>query len=254
MARQLDQLPADTTSLARRVAALERQLTELRAARRMGTATVGRLRIYSEDGETLLAELGPTEDGGGGLWTRGLQGGDIPVSAYLASGQLRFSPIEDGVNELPAAIAYSTLPETGADLTLTPGSILKSDWQPVMDLSSVTGGAPGTVLVSAVREVAGVGETGPCGMDVSGILTAANIAYGQITINPSAANTPTSQAVTGLTVAGSSFYGFATAQTTVPGSQVTGVGTTSVSSSGLTVWVTRTNTTATVVNWMVMGL
>jgi hypothetical protein len=40
----------------------------------------------------------------------------------------------------------------------------------------------------------------------------------------------------------------------VPGSQVTGVGVTSVTASGLTVWVTRTNTTATTVNWLVIGV
>ncbi|WP_369167764.1 hypothetical protein AB5J49_07840 [Streptomyces sp. R28] len=250
----LDQLPADATTLARKVADLERQMKELRAARRMGTATVGRLRIYSADGETLLAELGPTDDGGGGLWTRGLQGDGIPVSAELAAGELRFRPIEDGVNEVPATVTYGTLPESGSDLTLTPGSILASDWRSVVDLGSTAGGSPPNVLVSAFRDVDGVGEVGPCNMDLSGVLTAANIAYGQVTINPSAANTPTSLAVTGLTVQGSAFYGFATAQTTVPGSQVTGVGTTAVSSTGLTVWVTRTNTTATNINWMVLGL
>jgi hypothetical protein len=35
---------------------------------------------------------------------------------------------------------------------------------------------------------------------------------------------------------------------------VTGVGVTAITSTGLTVWVTRTNTTATVINWMVIGL
>ena len=38
MPKQLDQMPTDPTTLARRVRALEQQMTELRAARRMGYA------------------------------------------------------------------------------------------------------------------------------------------------------------------------------------------------------------------------
>lgn len=59
MPRQLDQLPADTTSMARRLATLERDVKEMRAARRMTAASVGTLRVYADDGTTLLAELGP---------------------------------------------------------------------------------------------------------------------------------------------------------------------------------------------------
>ena len=60
--------------------------------------------------------------------------------------------------------------------------------------------------------------------------------------------------MTGLSVKGNTFLGYAVATTTTPGSQVTGASTTSVTASGLTVWVTRTNTTQTFVNWMVIGL
>jgi|ERR1043165_9286508 hypothetical protein len=254
MPRQLDQMPADATSLARRLVALERQVTELRAARRMGTATVGRLRVYSADGQTLLAELGPTDDGGGGLWTRGLQGDDLPVSASLSSGELSFRPIEDGVNDVPATVTYSSLTDTGSDLVLASGAVLDADWRAVLDLGSVTGGDPPYVLVSGFREVGGAGESGACGMDVSGILTAGNIAWGQVAITPSAANTPTSVNVTGLSVRGTTFYGYAVATTSSPGSQVTGSSATAVTSSGLTVWTTRTNTSQTFVNWMVVGL
>jgi hypothetical protein len=79
-----------------------------------------------------------------------------------------------------------------------------------------------------------------------------SFAVGEVTITP-VANTPTSTTVTGLSVGGTSFYGQATAQTTVIGSTVLGVATTSVTGSGLTVWVYRTNTTNTVVDWMVAG-
>lgn len=96
---------------------------------------------------------------------------------------------------------------------------------------------------------------------VDGTLTAGNIATGSVTITPSAAHTPTSASVT-FNVTGTTVRGFATAQTTVPGSRtaatptaagVTGVSVSSVTSSSMLVWVNRENTTATVVNWMVIG-
>ncbi|MGW2384397.1 hypothetical protein [Streptomyces sp. NPDC001658] len=90
--------------------------------------------------------------------------------------------------------------------------------------------------------------------DVNGILTAGNLAAGRLTITPSAANTPTSQNVTGLNLKGTNIRVVATAATSVPGSQVTGVGVTNQSATGFTVWVTRTNTTATVIEWHAIGV
>ncbi|WP_127361527.1 hypothetical protein [Actinacidiphila soli] len=91
------------------------------------------------------------------------------------------------------------------------------------------------------------------GASVAGVLTAGSIVTGRVTITPSAANTPTSVVVTGLNVQGTIIRGFATASTTAPGTAVTGVGISSISSTGLTVWVTRTNTTATGVDWMLIA-
>lgn len=254
MPKQLDQLPTDPTTLARRVRALEQQMTELRGARRMGSATVGRLRVYSDDGQTLLAELGPTGDLGGGLTTYGNLGVDeIPVTASLTSGELNFQPSEPQIADVPARVSYDTLPESGSDLQFSSGSIKETDWAAILDLSSVSGGRA-IALLNGFRELDGAGESGPCDMDISGVLTAASWAYGTITITPSAANTPTSQVVSGLDLQGSTFLAFAAPQTAAPGTNVTGVGTTAVSSSGLTVWVTRTNTTATVINWQVIGV
>jgi len=255
MPKQLDQLPGDPTSLARKVAALERQMRELRAARRMGEATVGRLRIYSADGLTLLAELGPTDDGGAGLWTRGLQDPDeIPISARLISGGLSFQPVDDRISEVPASVEYSVFPDVGNNLVLVSGSIRASDWLSMVDLGSVAGGGVPTVVVSAFREVAGVGESGNANLDVQGVLTASNFAWGTTNITPSAANTPTSATVSGLSVAGSTFIALVTANTSLPGTQVTGVSFNNLTSSGLTLWLTRTNTTTTTLNWMVIGL
>lgn len=88
---------------------------------------------------------------------------------------------------------------------------------------------------------------------VPGFIAAGNIACGSVSITP-VANTPTSGTVTGLGLTGGgTFRGLATAATAVPGTQVTGVGVASETSDGMTVWVTRTNTTATGIRWMVVG-
>jgi len=85
------------------------------------------------------------------------------------------------------------------------------------------------------------------------MLLRANEAHGSVLITPSAANVPTSVTVSGLSVLGSTFYGYATPNTSVPGTQVTGVGVTAPASTGLVVWLTRTNTTATTVYWRLVG-
>ncbi|MFF8910520.1 hypothetical protein [Streptomyces olivaceoviridis] len=95
---------------------------------------------------------------------------------------------------------------------------------------------------------------------VTGVLTAGNIATGTISITPSAASVPTSASVSFPTLAGTTFRGYATASTTVPGVRtpvgaqgVTGVSVSSVTSSNALIWVNRENTTATTINWMVIG-
>jgi hypothetical protein len=167
------------------------------------------------------------------------------MSAYLASGQLQFRPVEDGRVAVPAGITYNSDAYQYTDLILTSGNVAPSAHRAVLTLESFEGGSP----TSTCRA-----RTPPSATWTSSACSPPRTGLRQVSITPSAANTPTSQAVTGLSIKGSTFYAFAAAQTSVPGSQVTGVGTTSVSSSGLTVWVTRTNTTATVVNWMVIGI
>ncbi|MFM9373282.1 hypothetical protein [Streptomyces sp. Da 82-17] len=97
---------------------------------------------------------------------------------------------------------------------------------------------------------------------VGGVLKAGNIATGSVSITPSAANTPTSFTLSGLNVAGTTFHGFVTANTTVPAPStgsggtpngVNSVSISSVSGSGATIWVNRQNTTNTTVNWMIVG-
>ncbi|MFJ8027464.1 hypothetical protein [Streptomyces sp. NPDC096311] len=247
MPRQIDQLPPDATSLARRLAALEREVKELRAARRMTAASVGTLKVYADDGTTLLAELGPEAgaDGGGGLWTRGLQD-PINMSAYLSSGQLQFRPVEDNRVAMPAGITYDSDAFQYTDLILTSGNVAPSAHRAMLTLESTFEGGSPYVYVQAEN-------SNQCNMDVLGVFTASNIAYGTINITPSP-NVPTSFTIGGLSLKGTTFTAFVTAQTTVPGTQVTGVGVQNVSATGLTVWLTRTNNTSTGISWMVVAV
>jgi polygalacturonase len=79
-------------------------------------------------------------------------------------------------------------------------------------------------------------------------------AGGRILITPSAAYTPTRVTVTfpvGLfTVAP---VVVATAETTLPGNEVTGVGIGSRSATQVDIWLTRSNTTSTTVSWIATG-
>ncbi|MFD4830130.1 hypothetical protein ACFWPV_09785 [Streptomyces uncialis] len=77
-------------------------------------------------------------------------------------------------------------------------------------------------------------------------------AYGQVTVTP-VPNTPTPVTLTGFVTKGTDVYGFATASTTVIGSTVQGVSVSGVTNSTMTIWVYRTNNTATNVNWQHIG-
>ena len=265
MPRQLDQLPADTTTLARKVAALEREVKELRAARRLTSATAGLIRtaasgprieldgsssdlnVYGgSDGSTLIAQAGPDTSGGGGWWARGFQA-PYNLTSFMGGGVVSFRTVDDGVIASNAGLLYVTDGSTYADMVLTSGAIGAADKRAILILETLAGGAAPSAYIT------GDGTT-RCNMDVDGILTAGNFAWGQVSITPTTANVPASVNVTGLNLQGTTFLGYAVAQTTVPGSQVTGASATNVTSTGLTVWVTRTSASATFVNWLVIGI
>lgn len=264
MPRQLDQLPSDATSLARRVQALEREVRELRAARRLSSATAGLIQtaasgarvtvdgsdqsvsLYGLDGTTLLAQLAPDASGeGGGLWTRGLQD-PYNYSAFVGGGEIRLRTVDSDLVAADAIVMYDTDGVTYSDLLLSSGAVRDTDPRARILLEAVDpGGGPPAVYVT------GDGSN-RCNLDVDNILSMGNFAWGSLSITP-AANVPTSATVGGLSVRGSTFIALVTVVTSVPGTQVTGIACNNISSSGLTIWLTRTNTTATTVNWMVIG-
>ena len=76
------------------------------------------------------------------------------------------------------------------------------------------------------------------------------VQWGTVSITPSASDTPTSKVVTFVSEFPGNPAVILTPQTAVPGTAVLGVGTSDRSTGGITVWATRTNTTATVVHWL----
>jgi hypothetical protein len=249
MPRQLDQLPPDATSLARRVRDLERQMRELRASRRAAYTSVsdgGGIKVY-QPGSTLPAAVMAPDLGDGNPGFQSNASTDYTY-ARLEAGRLTFGT-RDVQQEEPTGITATV---DGGTLDITSGMINNSSQAHIILASSDSPVAPGNGAPAIVLEWDGPG-TADMIVDVSGILAPRSMAWGSVTITPSAANTPTSFTVTGLTVRGSTFIAQATPVTSVPGTQVTGVGVTSVSSTGLTIWLTRTNTTATIIYWMVIG-
>lgn len=89
-------------------------------------------------------------------------------------------------------------------------------------------------------------------LEVTGVATAGNIAYGSTVITP-VASTPTSVSVSGLDLEGSTFYGFATANTSAL-AVVQEVSATNASATGVTLWIYATSTTNRTINWLVMGV
>lgn len=101
------------------------------------------------------------------------------------------------------------------------------------------------------NSAAGSARLTSSGFTVDGTFKAGNIATGRVTVTPTAANTSTPVTVTGLNLKGTTFRAVATASTNVPRTAVTGVGV--VTATGLTVWLTRINSTSTAVDWIVIG-
>jgi len=65
---------------------------------------------------------------------------------------------------------------------------------------------------------------------------------------------PTPATLSGLGMSGTgAVRAVATAVTTLPGTAVTGVGCTNPSRDGVTIWLTRTSTTATSVEYVLFG-
>lgn len=136
------------------------------------------------------------------------------------------------------------------DALIVVGSLSASGGLVVTGNESVSGSAAtaGNMTIGGTLNVVGTLSQGGKAVQLKN-----RIFSGQISIVP-VANTPTSGVLTyGVTLDGAVFRAQATAATGVPGSTVLGVGVTPTSASACTVYVTRTNTTSTLINVLVIG-
>ena len=92
----------------------------------------------------------------------------------------------------------------------------------------------------------------PKGTVVANDIQASNIVHGHVSITPSAANTPTSKAVTWNSMPNVPTV-VCTPATTAPGTKVTGVGVRDASKTGCTIYLTREDTTTTSVYYIAIS-
>ncbi|MFE4960414.1 hypothetical protein ACFRCW_42370 [Streptomyces sp. NPDC056653] len=197
----------------------------------------GRIQIYNTAG-LLIAEMSPTVDGGG-VWTRGVQSPQN-LAAFLGGGELLFHPVTDNLVQIPGQLFWDSDGLSYTSLVLDSGAIDGTNERAILLLN----GDPGGRGRCRVQGPSGA----PADLIVSGAATSADHRFGQVGITP-AAGVPTSVGVTYPAMVGSTFYGQATASTTVVGTQVTGVAVTAPTATTMNVWVCRTGATLTFVNW-----
>lgn len=211
------------------------------------TITGASIRVVRPDNTVAAAMLPDLGDGQGGFE---VADPGVTKFARLESGQLIFG--SPGVAQvLPTGITGTA---TGGTLDIESGLISGGAQAHIILASSDSPRAPGdgSALISMEWDGAG---TADMVVDIAGILSPRNFAWGHVSITP-VANVPTSVTVTGLRpggVRGNTFTGFATANSVEAGRQVTGVGITAITATAATVWVTRTVATATNVYWAVLG-
>lgn len=80
------------------------------------------------------------------------------------------------------------------------------------------------------------------------------VQFGSVTITPSAANTPTKAHITFPEPFSNTPVVVVSPHTTVPGTSVTGCGAYGESADGCDIYLTRNNTTATVVRWVAVSV
>lgn len=138
----------------------------------------------------------------------------------------------------------STFQNSGVEdpffMSITCGALDGTTPYPTLSLEGAVPGHNSTTYLT--------GTSGLADFQVDGVIRSGSRAWGTVTITP-VANVPTSVAVTGLHLTGANPRIQISAETSVPGTQVTGVGFNNVSASGFTAWLTRTNTTPTLLNW-----
>lgn len=212
-----------------------------------------------QDGMTVYGENGQIHTSIADTLTQWLSASGSSIEVAVGGGAVGMSltpPTVSGVTWADGNVTVTTGSRLGTSTPLTAISSPYNNASPSSSSISLFGSpktSNGDVTNEIFMSTARVWVTGDA--VVNGVFTAANRFVGSVTITPSAANTPTSSTVNfGQTLTGTSFRGTIAPITTVPGTQVTGVGLSSITSTSCIVWLTRTNTTATRVDFVIEGV
>ncbi|THA29173.1 hypothetical protein E6R18_25005 [Streptomyces sp. A1277] len=202
-----------------------------------------------DSGNNIIAEFVPEDDIGRSAFKTYDTRLGLEYYGALTAGDLRFGVVGVTSEASEGFVSYSSLGSNRYELLLSSGR-------------QAINYQPGQINLyasnSSTTDSSHI-DLNAASTTVTGKLTAGNHAFGQTSITPSAAHTPTSSTVL-YNITGANFYGQATANTTVPGVRtpvgaqgVTGVGVSNATSTSMMVWVNRENATATNVNWEVWG-
>jgi DNA-binding transcriptional LysR family regulator len=237
------QFPPDAKTLARRLAALERQMRELRAAKRAAATALGSgsLSVVDSSG-TMVAQITPNFGDGRSAVAAFQQLVGQQVYAALAGAELRFGVTGQSTVDSEGNVSFEDLGDGRNEVLVSSGNQNGAEKAFISLTSGSYIGSDDSGMAVTADEIA-----------LNGLVRSGNVAMGLTLVTPSAANAPTSVSLSGFSLPGTAFTAFATAQSSVPGSQVTGVGITNATATSATLWLTRTNTTATGVYWMVRG-
>jgi hypothetical protein len=184
----------------------------------------------------------------------GTDGSHIDLTTHDGSAEIEFQPPDQpGVTFSPASITTASASNSAWVMISSPYEPDAGTKQAIIQLEGSDGlNGDNTAMYLEADTVEVLGNLQVDGQ-INPFAGFTNIAVGTILITPSASNTPTSVTVNYGPLDGATFTGFVSAATTVPGSQVTGVGITGAGATSAVLWVTRTNTNQTRVNWMVWG-
>ncbi|MGY4935075.1 hypothetical protein ACWD7T_28970 [Streptomyces sp. 900116325] len=194
-------------------------------------------------GNNLVAAIDPDDGTGRSSFTTYDTRLGLEYYSALTAGDLRFGigGVTDESTE--AFISYSSLGSHLYELLLSSGHDAGIASAEINLYSADAVGSGNSSINLAADKVT-----------VPGVLTQGNVKTGRTSITPSAVGTPTSITVTGLGLVGTSPRAVATASSVAPGTQVAGVGTTSVTTSSFVLWLTKNvNTSAVPIDWIVMA-
>lgn len=177
---------------------------------------------------------------------------DLPASS-ITSGALDTARIPnlDAGKITSGTFADARIPNLNASKT-TAGAFA-ADRIPSLDAGKITSGAFADARIPNLN--ASKITAGTLGVDRRWANSVRAMANGNENISISASNTPSSQTVTFPAGRFSATPAvMVSANTSVPGTLVTGVSYSGASSTGVTLWVTRTNTTSTNVSWLAVQI